>query len=183
MTLNIIHLAHRKDRWDLLQETLSAQKIDDWRIWPGEVDHESARRGICRSHKQIISFAKEQHQAHVLVAEDDVYFTAPGAFTYFMDHMPDDFDMYLGGITWGKLMDDQTVQDFAGITLYVMHEQFYDKFLALDEEKDADRALAGLGRFVVCEPMVACQQSGYSDNQKKYLDFGPLLRAKKWFTG
>lgn len=53
--------------------------------------------------------------------------------------------------------------------------------LNLPEDKDYDRAMAGPGKYIVCDPLVASQCNGYSDNQRRYIDFGPSVRRMKWF--
>ena len=139
------------------------------------MDLELPHRGIALAHKQIISWAKQNKQKEVLIAEDDIQFSDFGAFTYFISQKPIDFDLYLGGITWGTVRTDNTVADFSGTMLYAAHERFYDAILSLDITRDYDRAMAGLGRFVVCSPMVACQHSGFSDNQRRFIDFAPTI--------
>jgi hypothetical protein len=126
-----------------------------------------------KAHKQIIAWAKSRRLPTVLVAEDDIAFSTPGALAYFLKHQPADFDLFLGGIIWGEIKSDNTVQDFAGATLYLASERFYPTLLDLPEDKDFDRGLAGLGTFVVCNPLVACQHSGYSDHYYRVVNFNP----------
>jgi hypothetical protein len=181
--LHIIHLPHRTDRWELLQKQLQQQSVRHYRIWDGIRDQESPKRGISKAHKQIVEWAKYQQLPYVLIAEDDIWFSAPGALDYFLIHQPADFDLYVGGIIWGDVLPDNTVSDFAGSTLYIASDRFYDAILDLPEDKDYDRAMAGLGKFVVCCPMVAFQHTGYSDNHQRDCDFNPVIRQNKWFTG
>jgi len=181
--MNIIHLAHRVDRLQLLQKELLSQQIVEYRIWNGVIDVESPCRGICRAHKEIIEWAKREKLTEVLIAEDDLHFTALGAFDYYIKNKPLDFDIYLGGVTWGTIDPDNLVSDFSGTTLYFVHQRFYDTLLMQPENIPWDRGMAGLGKFIVCDPMIVVQHNGYSDNQKRYIDFGPLIRRRKWFTG
>jgi hypothetical protein len=181
--LHIIHLRDRTDRWELLQRELQVQQANLFRIWEGIRDPEYPQRGISKAHKQIVAWAKQQHLPQVVVAEDDIWFSAPGALNYFLDHQPTDFDLFLGGIIWGDIKSDNTVADFSGNTLYVAKERFYDTILNLAEDKDMDRAMAGLGKFVVCNPMVACQQSGFSDHHNRHVNFDAVIRQNNWFTG
>jgi hypothetical protein len=76
-----------------------------------------------------------------------------------------------------------TVADFSGNTLYLARESFYATILNLPEDKDFDRAMAGLGKFVVCSPMVACQHAGYSDHHDRQVNFDAVIRQNNWFTG
>jgi hypothetical protein len=150
--------AHRS--WELLQHELEAQQVTDYRIWAGIRDYECPQRGISKAHKQIIAWAKSGGLPAVLIAEDDIAFSGPGALDYFLNEQPSDFDLYLGGIVWGDIQSDHTVDDFAGTTLYLAYQRFYPTLLDLPEDKDYDRALAGRGKFVVCSPLVASQHSG-----------------------
>lgn len=101
--LHIIHLKHRTDRLILLNQQLKEQNVVEFRIWDNDHDVENPKRGIARAHKQIVSWAQEQNLASVTIAEDDVKFTVKGAYNYFIGSEPDEYDLYLGGISYGKL--------------------------------------------------------------------------------
>lgn len=60
-------------------------------------------------------------------------------------------------------------------------KKFYNIFLSLPEEKDIDRSLAHKGKFIVCNPFVAIQQNGFSDNQKKYQNYEMYLQNRQLF--
>ncbi len=167
MKLNIIHLKERKDRWQSLMSQLDEQGITDFEIWDGVIDNERPPRGIYKAHKRIVEYAIKNEMKSILIAEDDLKFTAPGAFEYFRMSIPIEFDLFLGGIMHGEITDN-CVADFSGAHLYIIHERFYEAFLSLPELVDFDRALANKGRFVVCNPMVAFQLDGYSDDKKKF---------------
>ena len=177
MTIHIIHLPHRNDRYKLLLKELESQHIKDFRIWEGIVDTEIISRGISRAHKQIVRHAKALQLPDVLIAEDDLHFTAPGAFQYFLDNKPVDYDIYLGGITWGWIGENNEVNDFSGITLYMVNENFFDRFLSIPADKDLDRQLRHKGKFIVCNPMVVIQHDGFSDNHKRYFSFKAILNS------
>lgn len=181
--LHIIHLSHRKDRLELLQQGLREQRVTDFRIWDGIQDPESTRRGISKAHKQIIAWAKANQLSSVLIAEDDVWFSALGALDYFLNQQPADFDLFLGGIIWGEIKCDHTVEDFAGAMLYLANARFYDTILTLPEDKDYDRAMAGRGKFVVCHPMVASEHVGFSDHHQRETHFRQMIPDAHWFTG
>ena len=76
MELNIIHLKERKDRAQLLNIELIKQNITNYKIWEGVFDEENPKRGIAKAHKQIIEWASNQNLPSVLIAEDDIKFTA-----------------------------------------------------------------------------------------------------------
>lgn len=179
----IIHCIHdpaRKDRFDLLQKEIETQGLTV-QYWPAIKD--PLRRvfvGISQAHKQIIRYAKEQKLPRICVAEDDLFFFAPGAWEYYLNNIPDDYDLYLGNVFHG-LEPDGTATDFCGMTLYFCHERFYDTFLGLTEMNHIDRALAGKGRYVVCDPMVSSQQAGYSDNKLHHDSYERYLEGRRLF--
>lgn len=180
MKLNVIHLNDRVDRKNLLDFELSTQNINDYKIWPGIRDP-FPKRGIAKAHKQIIKYAKEKTLKSIMICEDDIKFTAPKAYNYFIRNEPLDYDIYLGGIIWGNIQNDNSVTDFAGLTLYIVKQQFYDTFLSLPENIDIDRALSGKGKFIVCNPFVAIQHNGYSDNSEEYRNYDLFIKDRKLF--
>jgi len=117
----------------------------------------------------------------VLIAEDDIKFTARKAFEFFIKNEPKEFDLYLGGITCGSINPDNSVTDFAGTHLYKINQNFYSTFLSLPEKEDIDRSLANKGKFIVCNPFVAIQQNGFSDNQKRYQNYDLYLQNRQLF--
>jgi hypothetical protein len=181
MELHIIHLKERKDRAQLLNIELIKQNITNYTIWEGIPDKESPKRGIAKAHKQIIEWACNQNLPSVLIAEDDIKFTAKKAFEFFIKNEPEDFDLYLGGITYGSINPDNSVNDFAGTHLYKINQNFYSTFLSLSEKEDIDRSLANKGKFIVCNPFVAIQQNGFSDNQKRYQNYDLYLQNRQLF--
>lgn len=182
MNLNIIHLPKRIDRWQLLQRQIREQNIKDYRLWEGITDNKMPFRGISRAHKQIIEFAKNENHAEILIAEDDICFTDVGAFDFFLKNKPPDYDIYLGGIYSGFIEDDNSVDDFSGLTLYIVKQKFYDTFLSVSDEKNIDRALKGLGKFIVCNPLVVMQHNGFSDNKKIYCNYFTLIKNRSFFA-
>jgi hypothetical protein len=169
--LNIIHLEHRSDRLLTLYDELHIQQIPYRKIWNGILDKEMPARGILKAHQQVISYAKREGLNKITIAEDDIHFTAKGAYRYYLANEPHDYDLYLGGITWGNIEPDGKVNDFSGTSLYTITERFYDTFLELQPGMDFDRQLAGRGIFQVCYPLVAFQHNGYSDNSHRFMDF------------
>ena len=179
--LNIIHLSHRKDRERLLIEQLKDQNIVDYKLWEGVFDKENPKCGIARAHKNIVRWAQSQNHPFVLIAEDDIKFTAIGAFEYFIKNEPKEYDLYLGGVMHGEINEDHSINDFSGLTLYKIRENFYDTFLSLSEERDIDRELANKGKFIVCNPFTVVQHNGFSDNKNEYQNFDLYLQQHKLF--
>ncbi|MGB3946340.1 MAG: hypothetical protein WBM13_00025 [Bacteroidia bacterium] len=165
-----------------LQKELQEQGISEFQIWNGIIDSEITERGISKAHKQIIQYAKDNCLPEVLIGEDDLHFTGKNAFKFFLANVPSDYDIYLGGIYYGRLKSDNTVEDFSGLTLYMVNERFYDTFLSVSENVHLDRALRNKGRFVVCNPLVVVQHNGFSDNVKEEVNYDSFLIERKLFS-
>lgn len=170
MQLNIIHLGTRTDRWSTLIKEIDSQGITDYKIWPG-IQTLQPKSGISQAHKQIVANAQAFSHPQVIIAEDDLRFTARNSYRYFLEHIPLDFDLYLGGIMYGRIKPDKTISRFAGLTLYVVNQRFYETFLQLPDNKHLDQALNNKGKYVVCDPMIITQYDGYSDNHKKIMEY------------
>jgi len=175
MRLNIIHLETRSDRWPVLINEIQKQGITDYRIWSG-IPTPQPKTGISLAHKQIVADAQTFSQPQVMIAEDDLKFTALNSYRCFLENLPTDFDLYLGGIMYGTIKPDKTVTRFAGLTLYVVHQRFYETFLKLPEDKHLDQALDNKGKYVVCHPMIITQYDGYSNNHKKIMEYDYYVR-------
>jgi len=182
LIINIIHLTERRDRWTLLHQELQTQ-CAQYRVWNGVRNAENnTTRAISKAHKQIVKHAWEHHWPEVMIAEDDLEFTASGALDFFLSNKPANFDLYLGSIYHGRIKEDHTVNDFAGLTLYIIHKKFYESFLNVNESEDIDRALKDKGKFVVCEPFVAIQRNGYSDHSGRFCDYKLYLKGRVLFN-
>lgn len=181
--LNIIHLERRVDRFKTLMEELQIQQISDFKIWQAIDDQKYPVKGILKSHQQIVAFAKQTKLKQITIAEDDIHFTAKGAWKYYLLKQPDSFDLYLGGIIWGDINSENLVNDFAGATLYTISERFYDIFLSLKPGMDFDRQLARMGTYKVCYPMPVTQHSGFSDNSKREINITRFISRYQFFTG
>ncbi len=181
MRLNIIHLPRRNDRYEHLLGQLAIQDIKEFQFWDGIEDSEMPQRGICFAHQRIIQDALDKQLETVLIAEDDLLFTAPGAFRYFIQNVPTSFDLYLGGISDGKIQNDGSTSSFSGLMLYMVHRRFYETMLSFSGDQHLDTALRERGKFYVCDPMVAMQQNGFSDNQKRHMDHNIFFQGRNLF--
>lgn len=186
MKAHVIHMPHRIDRLDNLLKEFKEQNITDFKIWDAVVHPTITILGVAESHKRIVEFAQTNNLPEVLIMEDDVSFYDKGAFDFFMDNKPEDFDIYLGGIYHGYIKPDNTVDDFCGLHCYIVKAQFYDTFINLPISAgtmfmNIDRALMHKGRYYVCNPFVAYQMDGYSDNKKADATYGHFMAERKLF--
>lgn len=177
--LNIIK-GMRSERMPLLMKEFETQDITNYEFWKG-IYLPSVKASINAAHRQIVEYAKLAEFSEVIIGEDDLKFSAPGAWQYFLKNKPRDYDIYLGGIFLGDPDENWIVKKFTGLTLYSVHERFYDTFLSVDPEEHIDVALNGLGRFVVCQPFVVTQHDGFSSNTGKNETYGDLQRSRSFF--
>lgn len=180
-TLHIIHLPHRSDRLEKLMQELQEQCISDFIISPG-VYHDLPYKGIAAAHCQLVALARRLAWPKIRIAEDDIHFTASGAFDYYIAQEPTSVDIYLGSVTYGDYNADHSlVEDFAGLTLYTVYAPFYDTFLSVLPDEHLDRGLRHKGRYAFCHPMVAVQHEGYSDNHGKLVNYKSCFKNATLF--
>lgn len=182
MTLNILHLKRRTDRYEPLMQQLAAQNIEDYRLWEG-IEHENVWTGVSQAHKQIVRDAKEKELPVCCIGEDDLVFTDLNSWKYFNDHTPPYFDMYIASYYSGLETFDHRIESFRGMTLYKVANKFYDKFLSLPEDKNIDNALDFKGEYFVSPKFCCIQTPGYSDQMKKVVDYTNKVPEHKLFRG
>lgn len=161
------------------------------RFWPGNTDENVFRSGnINRAFKQIVRDAKKNNLRMVCIGEDDLQFTAQGAWKYYLDNMPEDFDLYLGGIYAGQLEENRIINGYSGNTLITVHEKFYDFFLSANEDPlglgqgHLDRWLGNFcfeKKYIVCLPFVVKQIPNYSDNHRRVPSYQSYEKNWKYF--
>jgi len=189
--LNIIHLPndpkfpHREERETSFIKQIQEQGITDYKVWDGIYEKHDPKKGICMSHKRIIQDAKDNNLPCCLIMEDDAVFSAPGAFDYFISQIPEDYDLFMGLIYVGTVKDYRVMNGFSGgVTLYVVHERFYDFVLDLPDSCHIDREM-GLNCFdklyLVCNPEVVFQKGGFSDNTRTKQYYDTYLEGKPMF--
>lgn len=183
--LNIIHLEKRLDRLQNLLEQTNQQNIA-FKIWIGDESTNNPVININLAHKSIVKFAKEQKLPYIRIAEDDLRFTSPNAWKYYLSKMPKVFDLYCGVLYKGNVNDSGRISNglSAGLTLYTIAESFYDTFLQTDNALNLDWALNKLStiyNYYACTPFVVIQNSGYSDHFKRQMNYDAYLLDKKLY--
>jgi hypothetical protein len=163
------------------------------RFWPGIYDNIVHRSvNITRAFKKIVQYAKDNKLKTVAIAEDDAVFTSPGAWQYYLDNIPDEFDIYSGGIYSGQLDGDRIVNGYSGNTLITVHERFYDFFLSANEDPKGlamahlDQWLGNFAfekKYIVCLPFVVKQIGGYSENTKRIKPLETYEQSWNYFIG
>jgi hypothetical protein len=151
---------------------LAKQGITDFKVWQAVVLRESVIKSINASHKMIVRAAKDLGWPYVVVCEDDLMFVDEGAWQYYLDNMPTNFDLYLA-CTYVKPISPIKV---TGFHLYTVHEKFYDKFLSAPDDVHIDVYMDELnGDYRLCYPFPALQRAGFSANNSGYADYNTVL--------
>lgn len=180
--INIINLRRRRDRRDAVTLQMEQEKAL-YVFWEG-VEGKNPIENINRAHKNIIEFYKTQPFDYCFIAEDDLRWTGSGAWNYFLENIPKDFDMYIGSYYSGEHDDNFIVKGFAGMTLVCVHKRYYDTFLSLDPKRHIDKAIAASGaKIVVCPKFVCTQAPGHSDQRRRYADDSNRLKGKEMYQG
>ena len=161
---------------------LANQEIIDYKLWGG-IYLPSIKASINAGHKQIIADAYENDLPEVCVAEDDIKFFGKGAWQYYLDNKPEDFDIYLGMFFMGDPNERNELTYFNGMTLYTVSKNFYPTFLTLPNDEHIDRALAGKGKYVCCPKFVCTQYDGFSANTGKEETYENLIQGRNLFNG
>lgn len=184
--LHIIHNRENKVRSERLHYELDRQGITKFTIVDAEMapegtEHEDRTKYILKSHKKALSEGIFYNQGlkvnpgYVIIAEDDIRMPSFDAYHYFLKGMkliPDDWDIYLGGIYTGIGMVHKDgyakiLHGFAGLQLYAVREKFYHTYLNCDSVFH-DRWLTAKGgaKTYVIDPFAAIQYNGFSDQRK-----------------
>jgi hypothetical protein len=163
----VINLPHRTDRLEHFKKQAQEQGFT-FNVHEG-VYGEPTHVAINKAWKNVIRFAKEQGLPEIIAMEDDCIFTRPGAFMEWLDHKPNDFDIYLGGVYGRDIGKKGTIKTFCGLHCILVNSRFYDTFLKVSDRENIDIALGGKGRYILYD--VAKQIDGYSDNMKRYVNY------------
>lgn len=182
MRLHIIK-GNREERLPRLLKELQTQGITDYELWDGIYLPHSIKASINAAHKQIVEYARLAEWDEVGIAEDDIKFTHPKSWEFFLNNKPNDFDIYLSMIYSGEIDENNQVRKFTGMTMYAVSSRFYDAFLSVPDDDHIDQLLAGKGKFIVCNPFVAVQYDGFSSNTGKNEVYGTLLQGRNIFNG
>lgn len=182
MIAHVIHNPERAERLKTLEYESSSQGFE-YQIWNAEM-HEKGHIGCLRSHKKIIQYAKDNNLPEILIMEDDVRFCGEGAYKYFIDNKPPEFDLYLAGVYYRHFNPNGTLYKFSATHCYIIHNRFYNKVLAFPEnEFHIDELFTTLGKYIVMQPYGAVQYSGYSDNTKTDVDYDYYLKDIPLYNG
>ncbi len=198
----LIHDPARVDRRELYRQELITQGIDTVDIIPAVKDSSNPVKNISQAHKKCIRKAIELNLPRVIIMEDDVKFSCPGAFNRFLElseALPKNWDIFISG-SYDYQVADQFIKakeiisisglvnlnKFSGLHCYIVNQRYYNKMLSLPENRNLDKVISNSNASIwMCYPMVALQHSGFSDNICKEVDYNKTYshRIKLWNPG
>lgn len=154
--------------------------VNEYKFWEAEVYPHSVLESITASFKKIVRWGKENNLSEVTIAEQDLFFTSPNSYKYFIENKPNEFDVYVSG---SYLLDNRyeykaplvKVTEYVGNQLIVVHSRYYDTFLSLPDDNHIDTIQSGLGDFYVCFPFIGLQRPGYSSNAQIEVNYNNMI--------
>ena len=187
--INVISLEHREDRVERFHQQALEQKCG-YRIWPGIIINHNNKKAINLAHKAIVQYAKDNNIEAITIAEDDCRFMAPGAWKYYLENFPQQYDIFFSMYYVADSIEGNRITGkFSGMTMYTVHNSFYDTFLSLPDDCHIDREMLGSVahkyKFIFCDMVIAEQDGcGKSDNTNTTpSSYRPFLKGRKIFGG
>jgi len=188
--VNVINLPKRTDRLRSFEIQASEQGFE-YKVFDGIIDLPMVMRGISDAHKRVVRYAISKGLKRVVIAEDDIIFTSTGAYDYFLSQIPESYDLFFCGYYEGKVDENNRLvkselanEILSGLTLYVVHERFYYDFLNVYSFDNLDKQIGLLAdkyEFYVCDPFVAFQANGFSDNRKRERNYDKYMKGRKLY--
>jgi hypothetical protein len=174
----------RSEKWQPLKDELDRQRITEYELWqPVLIGNASVHESINRSQKVIVRHAQSEGWKCVCIFEDDIMFPAEDGWQYFLNNIPEKYDIYMGG---NYLIDNRIeyvpplvqVKEYVGNHCIIIHENYYDTFLSVPYSLHIDQAQNGLGDFWMVYPMAALQRPGWSSNNHAQVNYNALLKEE-----
>jgi hypothetical protein len=167
------------DRKVQIEKEMNYCGIKDYYIHNTKVILEDKIKAVSQAHKDGLHMAMMLNitSPYVVMMEDDVCFTHPRAYHYFMEsveNLPGDWDIYLGGFTGGFLLQPDfkniyRMGETSGFHLYAVSKKFYSKFLSANENIHIDIWCTspnyGAAKTFSCYPVAAIQHLHDRQNQ------------------
>lgn len=181
--IHIINLFKRADRRANVEKQSQEQGFE-YKLWLGIEGNLRRCTNISQAFKQIVRYAKEEKFERITIGEDDLFFTAPGAWQHYLINFPDEYDIYLGGVYKATMNGNRIMNGYSGNTLITVHERFFDFFLSANENDHLDRWLGNFAHkflYLVCQPYVVKQDGSYSDNHMRVPKYDAFYENVKFF--
>lgn len=201
MSNDILHIIHtylersqrEKEATEIRRQNYLDQCAEQnikFMVHQGVVGNLSPYKNINAAHKKVIKYGKDNNLPYIHIAEDDFVFTGKGGWKYYLDNLPESFDMYCSVIYHGTVENQKVLSAFSGgMSLYTIHSKFYDKILNAPEDVHLDRWTGEQKEFEILVPPKYCikQLGGYSFNLVRSLTYTEienrlLEEGKEFYT-
>lgn len=181
-TENLVVNKVATERYNNLLIELKEQGINDFVLHPGIYNPDNPKKAIHEGHRDIVQLAKDNNWENVIIAEDDIKFTNPNSWQYFLSQIPEVYDLFFGLLYQGEIKDNRVVNGFNGcMTLYVVHNRFYDTFLSQPVDTHVDVQLGNVcfqHEFKIIPQYCVIQRGGYSLNRREIQFYDVYLENK-----
>lgn len=192
----LIHDPLRTDREILYKKELMEQGLmnmleqTEVEIIPAVKEYGNVWKNISEAHKNCIREAVKDDLPEVMILEDDVKFSAPGAYNEFIrlsGELSEDWDLFTGG-SYDYMIEHNgngshhmrepftKLRRFSGLHCYIVRKRFYQHFLETRGVTNLDKAL--VGNIWMAWPQLGLQHTTYSDNVKKKIDYNTVFAKK-----
>lgn len=180
ITLHVIYDDRNSSDYGRLLGEFIEQGITKYVFHEATVNKDTVVGSINASHKNIIRWAKENNKPFVIVGEQDMHFPVKGAWDYFIESIPSDYDCYLAATYIPPISNNK----ICGFHLYILNQRFYDAFLSVDDMAHIDTAVCELGgKYVFCYPFACVQRPGFSANCKTEVNYNSILNENDIYKG
>jgi len=194
----VINLDHRIDRWEKVVDRFKSINLNDYERFSA-IKSQEGWEGCKLSHLSIIKIAKERGYKNFIVFEDDflLHDNFENLLKDTLSQLPNNWDMfYLGGNTsyskYKELISPNIIKLDSVLTThcYAMKETLYDRVLneanKMSPQRDFFRGQAidvYYSQFIckdsnvyIAEPMLCYQEEGYSDIEKKIMNYKNMIK-------
>jgi glycosyl transferase, family 25 len=185
--LYCMNLERRPDRWESVQKEIAKLGPEYELIRFNAIENKQLpAKGHSDTFISMVQNAKLDNQPHILIVEDDLLLHSKTAkfWESAYSKLPDDWDILLGGCYYIKGRTDVTdglakVTDFCSTHYILLNSKCYDKVISFNDNnlklKNIDRFMGKLSakgelNCYLVWPMIAKQDSGYSDLRKRTVD-------------
>jgi glycosyl transferase family 25 len=194
-----INLDTRPDRKSFFENQMRMIGINNAKRF-NAIKHNIGAIGCSLSHLELLKYAKQQNMDHILIMEDDIMFTRPKLFVYYLNNFltkHKNFDVLLiAGNNMGEYtrLDNFCVKisKCQTTTGYLVKSHYYDRLIQNYEEGINNLKLnsALLNKYAIDQywtklqlydrwylltPLTVTQKPDYSDIEKKEINYNNLM--------
>ena len=194
-----INLDTRPDRKSFFENQMRMIGINNAKRF-NAIKHNIGAIGCSSSHLELLKYAKQQNMDHILIMEDDIMFTRPKLFVYYLNNFltkHKNFDVLLiAGNNMGEYtrLDNFCVKisKCQTTTGYLVKSHYYDRLIQNYEEgiNNLKQNIGLINKYAIDQhwtrlqlrdiwylltPLTVTQKPDYSDIEKKEINYNNLM--------